>query len=72
MSNQSIKTIDVFKVKFTKKNNIQVLMILKMTLIKKKRIVKYSDNSNTNNEIKKYMKKMTGMRLTQLTKLRIK
>ena len=72
MSNQSIKTIDVFQVKFTKKNNIQVLMILKITLIKKKRIVKYSDNSNTNNEIKKYMKKMTGMRLTQVTKLRIK
>ena len=72
MSNQSIKTIDVFQVKFTKKNNIQVLMILKITLIKKKRIVKYSDNSNTNNERKKYMKKMTGMRLTQVTKLRIK
>ena len=47
MSNQSIKTIDVFQIKFTKKKNIQVLMILKMTVIKKKRIVKYSDNSNS-------------------------
>ena len=39
MSNQSIKTIDVFQVKFTKKNNIQVLMVLKMAVIKRKRIL---------------------------------
>ena len=36
MWKQSIKTIDVFQVKFTKKNNIQVLMILKMTVIKRR------------------------------------
>ena len=35
-----IKTIDVFRVNFTKKKNIQVLMILKITVIKKKRILR--------------------------------
>ena len=44
MWKQSIKTIDVFQVKFTKKNNIQVLMILKMTVIKRR--------TTSNSEIK--------------------
>ena len=33
------KDNNVFQVKFTKKKNIQVLMILKMTVIKKRRIL---------------------------------